>query len=97
MESRGNPYTFSRPVPRDPADEYTEDKLFSIDRRHNALDINLGANNYVVNVSDDIQWDQALVGAAVSVLSQMPGNLPLQGRAALIRSAMRGDGRGRFR
>lgn len=94
-------HTFSRPVPRDPADEYVHDKLFRIDRRDNALTINPAANNYVRTVSNDAPWDAVLESAGVAVLGQLPGSVGLMARAAYVRSALRpasqGEGRARFR
>jgi hypothetical protein len=95
---------FSRPVTADPSDQYAEDKLFRVDRAHNALTINPGANNYVRTVTDDpgsLQWDQALQAVGVAVLGQLPGAAGVAVRAAYIRSALRpagqGGGRPRFR
>jgi len=96
-----NPYKISRPVPRDPAEEFVHDPLFSIDRRHNALDINPRANNYVRVVSNDDPWRSAIeLGAAVT-LGRLPEALGVAVNSAAIRSTLRassrGEGRSRFR
>lgn len=91
-------HTFSPPVPRDPADEYVHDKLFSINRRDNALNVNPSANNYVHTVADDSDEnldfirDQILAG----MFSYVPGVYHQYVRDAL-RPASRGEGRGRYR
>jgi hypothetical protein len=95
-----NNHTFSAPVELHEDDQFRRARLFGIDRKDNALTINPHANNYVRTVTNDVQWDEAIQGAAVSVLSQIPGAaLPV--RAAYIRSALRpasqAAGRGRFR
>jgi hypothetical protein len=92
-------YTFSAPV------ELREDKLFSVDRKHAALTVNIPAHaSHVVTVTDEPgQWTAVAEQAGAQVLSSAwPGsNLALQGQAALIRSALRpasrGGGRDRWR
>ena len=92
-------HTFSKHDP----DMYAEDKLFTVNRRDAALNVNTGhiSGSNVVVVTDDPQWRQALELAGVQVLSQMGGNVALQARGAYIRSALRpaslGGGRDRFR
>lgn len=85
-------HTFSRPV------ELHEDKLFSIDRRHNALTVNPVANNFVREVNDGPgNWEMLAEQAAAQAVSGAMPNLAVQARGALIRSSLRGDGRGRWR
>jgi hypothetical protein len=85
-------HTFSRPA------ELREDKLFTIDRRHNALNVN-PAGSHVKMVTDDglSEWEIAAEGTAVSVLSGVPGVPSVMLHGAYIRSALRGGGRGRDR
>lgn len=88
-------HTFSKHDP----DSYRADPLFSIDRRHAALTIN-PHNSHVKDVTDEPgQWEMVAEQAGAQILSSAfpHSNLALQARAALIRSAMRGDGRARFR
>ena len=86
-------HTFSKPV------ELHEDKLFTVDRQHNALDFNSRANNYVREVTDKplTSWEQVAESAAVSVLSGVPGVPSVMLNGAYVRSAMRGHGRRRDR
>jgi hypothetical protein len=86
-------HTFSKPV------ELHEDKLFSVDRRHNALDFNALANNHVRQVDDEplTNWEMVAQGTAVSVLSGVPGVPSVMLHGAYVRSAVRGGGRGRDR
>ncbi|HEX5290128.1 MAG TPA: hypothetical protein VFX25_14785 [Streptosporangiaceae bacterium] len=65
-------------------------ELFSIDRRHNAVKINLGANNYVVTVSDDDQMNDALRAAGADIL----GRRFSYARDGFVRSALRPSSRG---
>jgi len=87
-------YTFTKPA------ELHEDKLFSTDRAHNALDFNALANNHVRQVHDEPgQWTQVAEQAGAQVLSSVfpHSNAALQAQSALVRSALRGAGRGRDR
>jgi len=92
-------YRITRPAPRDPADEYVHDKLFTEDRWHNALEINPRANNYVRTVTDDPddQFDDAVYAAGADLLGQ---RYPYA-RQGLVRRALRpashGAGRDRRR
>lgn len=84
-------HTFTR---RDP-DSYRADELFSVDRAHNAVDINLarsGGNVIMVGEHAD-QLDDALRAGAADLLG---GRYPYA-RAGFVRSALRGDGRDRWR
>lgn len=98
-------YTISRPVPRDPAGEYTEDKVFAPDRRHNALDVNTGriSGSHVVDVTGGArtQWEQAAELAGAQFAGMMGGDVAITARSALIRSSLRpasqGAGRDRWR
>lgn len=85
-------HTFSKPV------ELNEDKLFTTDRRHNALTIN-PHNSYVRTVTSEplSDWEMVAQGTAVSVLSGVPGVPSVMLHGAYIRSVMRGEGRGRWR
>jgi hypothetical protein len=93
-------YTFSRPVPRDPADEYVHDKLFSTYRRVNGLDINPGriSGSHVVTAADDSDEnldfirDQIVAG----VFGYVPG-VHQQYVRDVLRPASRGQGRDRWR
>lgn len=89
------PYTFTKHDP----DQYGHDKLFSTDRRHNGLNINPHANNFVKTVTDEplSNWDAVFASAATSVLSGVPGVPSAALHGAYVRSAMRGLGRGRDR
>jgi hypothetical protein len=94
-----NPYTISRPVRYGTDPEFDHAVRFAVDKRDNALMPVLSAsNNYVRTVSNDpddfSQWDEALESAGVQVLSQMPGSIALQARAAYTRSALRPASRG---
>lgn len=85
---------FSKPT------ELHEDKLFRIDRAHNALTINPHANNYVRDVTDGPgNWQMVTEQAGAQILSSAfpHSNLAVQARGALIRSSLRGDGRPRER
>ena len=94
MDSRGNPYTISKPV------ELAGDPLFRTDRRIGGLDVNTGriSGSYVVTVSHDgDQLDDALRAVGADLLgAQYP-----YARAGFVRGALRpasrGDGRPRFR
>ena len=93
------PYTFSRPVDLHHDEEFEQARLFSVDRRHNGLNVNPGANNCVRTV-DDIglsDWDQVYDAAATSLLSGVPGVNGPTLHGAYVRSAMRGQGRDRWR
>jgi hypothetical protein len=98
-------HTFSAPVELHLDEAWNHARLFSIDWRHNALDVNTGriSGSHVVTVTDDpgTPWDEALQSAGIAVLGQLPGNVGLMARAAYIRSALRpasqGEGRARFR
>jgi hypothetical protein len=92
-------HQFTRPAPRDPADEYVHDPLFAQDRRYNALTINPPANSYVRTVTDDPddQFDDAVRAAGADLL----GGQYLYARAGFVRRAVRpvsrAEGRGRRR
>ena len=78
--------------------EFEQARLLSVDRRHNGLNVNPGANNYVVTVSDDDdQLDDALRAAGADILGQQ---YPYA-HAGLARHALRatsqGAGRPRWR
>jgi len=92
-------YKISRPAPRDPAGEFVHDPLFSVDRRHNAVDINPRVNNYVRVVSSDP--DEQMLDAVRAVGAHILGPQYPYARAGFVRSALRpasrADGRGRFR
>lgn len=89
-------HTFSKPV------ELREDKLFTIDRRHNALTINPGANNYVRQVDDTgSPWTSAAELGAATTFGGAPGALGVAVNSAAVRSVLRpslqGAGRDRWR
>ena len=94
-------HRFSRAVPRDPADEYVHDPLFSINRRVSGLNVNAGhiSGSHVVEVGDDPpgQLDDAIRAGLADLLG---GQFPYA-RAGFVRGALRpasqGAGRGRFR
>jgi hypothetical protein len=92
-------YKISRAVPRDPADEYTEDRLFSTDRRHNALEINPRSNNYVRTVTDDPddQFIDAVYAAGADLLGGQYGYVRQGLVRRALRPASRAEGRGRWR
>ncbi|HET9081118.1 MAG TPA: hypothetical protein VFO01_11480 [Trebonia sp.] len=98
-------HTISRPVPRDPADEYVHDKLFRMDRRYGGLDVDTGriSGSHVVQVTDDggIQWTQAAELAGAQFAGLAGGDVAMMARSALVRSTLRpvsgGGGRPRFR
>jgi hypothetical protein len=94
-----SPYTFSKPVEIHEDDEFEHARLFSIDRRHNALDINPGANSYVRTVTNEplSDWGQIFETAATSVLSGVPGVPSVMLSGARLRSSLRGEGRDRWR
>jgi hypothetical protein len=93
-------YTISRAVPRDPADEYAHDQLFSTTRKYAGLNIDTGhiSGGNVVTMSDEPdQFDNAVSMAAADVIG---GRYPFA-RAGMIRRALRpashGAGRDRWR
>ena len=66
--------TFSRPADLHHDEEFEQARLFSVDRRHNGLNVNPGVNNYVRTVDDTglSDWDQVYDAAATSLLSGVP-------------------------
>ena len=95
-----SPYIVTRPVPRDPADEFTRDGLFSTDKRVNGLNIDTGriSGCHVVEVSDDgDQLDDALRAAGADLLGAQYG----YARQGFVRAALcpvgHGAGRERWR
>lgn len=90
------PYTFSKHDP----DSYTEDKLFTQDRRHNALTVNTGriSGSHVIEVSDGgDQLDDALRAAGSDILSGQYSYVRDGFVRGALRPAMHGQGRGRDR
>lgn len=92
--------TFSRPeLNRD--EQYDQAVKFAIDKRHAAVMPLLSANpgNGVVTVDDGplTDWEQVYESAATSILSGVPGVNGPTLHGAYVRSAMRGQGRPRFR
>ena len=92
-------YRITRPAPRDPADEYVNDPLFTEDRRHNALEINPRANNYVRTVTDDPddQFDDAVFAAGADLLGAQYPYARAGFVRRVLRPASRAEGRARWR
>jgi hypothetical protein len=90
-------YKITRTVPRNPASEYVHDPLFSVDRKHAALDIHTGFISGLPVDDGDDQLDDALRAGVADLLG---GQYPYA-RAGFIRGALRpasrGAGRGRWR
>ena len=93
-------HKFSRPAGLHEDEQFKEARLFSIDRRHNALNVNPGANNnFVRTVNDEplSDWQQVWESAATTILPGVPGVPGATLSGAYVRSAMRGQGRDRWR
>jgi hypothetical protein len=89
-------HTFSAPVEYHQDYEWNHARLFTENRRLNGLNINTGriSGGNVEDIQDDgNQMDDAIEAAAADLLGPRYG----YARAGLIRRALRGDGRGRFR
>jgi hypothetical protein len=96
-------YTFSKADP----DNYRSDlafgqaRQFAVDRRNAALLPVTGhiSGSHVQTVTDEplSNWDQVFDSAATSLLSGVPGVPDITLRSAYVRSAMRGQGRDRWR
>jgi hypothetical protein len=81
-----------------PDQAFEHARLFTIDRRHNALNINPGANNYVRTVSDDDdQMNDALRAAGADLLGQQYPYARAGFVRAALRPSSRGGGRDRWR
>lgn len=93
MDSRGNPYTISRPV------ELAGDPLFRTDRAHAALVLNPAVNNYVRTVDNTSPWESAAELGAAMTFGGAPGALGVAVNGAVVRSVLRpaGQGAGRSR
>jgi hypothetical protein len=80
-------YKITRTVPRDPADEFAHDKLFSTDRKHNALDVHprMSGGNVVTVSDDDDQMIDAVRAAGADLLGGQYG----YARAGYVRRALR--------
>jgi hypothetical protein len=95
-----NPYRISREVPRDPAEEIVHDRLFTVDRRDNGLDVNTGhiSGSHVTTVSDDSAENLDFIRDQIAggLFGFVPGVHQQYVRDAL-RPASRGQGRARWR
>ena len=96
-----NPYTISKPVPYHTDPEFDHAVRFAVDKRDAALMPVISAHaSHVRDVADGPgQWEIVTEQAGAQILSSAfpHSNLALQARGALIRSSLRGDGRGRWR
>jgi hypothetical protein len=84
--------------------EVQRDELFAQTRKYNGLNVNIPVHaSHVVDVTDTagIQWEQAAELAGAQFANMLGGDVALQARSALVRSALRpasnGGGRGRWR
>lgn len=96
--------SFSKHDPDNHRQDETWDQAvrFSVDRRHNAVVPNPGANNYVRTVDDtESPWTSAAELGAAITFGQAPGALGVAVNSAYARSALRpasrGEGRDRDR
>jgi hypothetical protein len=94
-------YSISRPVPYHTDPEFDHAVTFAVDKRDNALIFHPSASggNVVWVGEDSSPWTPVAEQADAQILSSAFPNssLALQGQAALIRSALRGEGRARDR